>query len=50
MIHVTVTGQLALLMLIEVLELNHIEVVSGNTDGIMIKCRKELQTLMKSYN
>ena len=47
MIQVTVTGQLTLLMLIEVLELNHIEVVSGNTDGIMIKCRKELQTLMK---
>ena len=33
--HVTVTGQLALLMLIEQLELAHIPVVSGNTDGIV---------------
>ncbi len=38
MIQVTVTGQLALLMLIEMLEENKIQVVSANTDGIMIKC------------
>lgn len=38
MIQVTVTGQLALLMLIESLEAAGIEVVSANTDGIVIKC------------
>ena len=38
MIQVTVTGQLALLMLIEALELAGIKVVSANTDGIVIRC------------
>ena len=38
MIQVTLTGQLALLMLIEQIELSDIPVVSGNTDGIVIKC------------
>lgn len=38
LIQVTVTGQLALLMLIERLELAGINVVSANTDGIVIKC------------
>lgn len=33
--HVTLTGQLALLMLIERLELAGISVISGNTDGIV---------------
>ena len=37
MLQVTITGQLALLMLIEMLEDQGIEVVSGNTDGIV--CR-----------
>lgn len=40
MIQVTITGQLALLMLIESIELAGIRVVSGNTDGIVIKCPK----------
>ena len=40
MIQVTVTGQLALLMLIESIELAGIPVVSANTDGIVIKCPK----------
>jgi hypothetical protein len=40
MIQITVTGQLALLMLIEKLELSNIPVVSANTDGILIKCPK----------
>lgn len=35
---VTLTGQLALLMLIEMIEEAGIPVVSGNTDGIVIKC------------
>jgi DNA polymerase elongation subunit (family B) len=35
LIHVTITGQLALLALIEAMEANGIEVVSANTDGIV---------------
>lgn len=38
MIQVTVTGQLSLLMLIERFELAGIEIVSANTDGIVINC------------
>ncbi len=38
LIQVTLTGQLALLMLIERLHMSGIEVVSANTDGILIKC------------
>ena len=41
MIQVTLTGQLALLMLIEALELAGIRVVSGNTDGIVMHCRRD---------
>ena len=40
MVQITVTGQLALLLLIERIELAEIPVVSGNTDGILIKCHK----------
>lgn len=40
LIKVTITGQLALLMLIESLELNGIRVVSANTDGIVTVCPK----------
>lgn len=40
LIQVTITGQLALLMLMERLELRGISVVSANTDGIVIKCSK----------
>ena len=40
MLQVTLTGQLALLMLIEQLEQHGIHVVSANTDGIVIKCRR----------
>ena len=43
MIQVTVTGQLALLMLIEMLEACGIGVVSANTDGIVIKCRRDME-------
>lgn len=38
LLQVTITGQLALLMLIEMVEFHGIPVVSGNTDGIVIKC------------
>ncbi|WP_202050083.1 hypothetical protein, partial [Acinetobacter baumannii] len=44
LIQVTLTGQLSLLMLIEALYLNGINVVSANTDGIVIKPR------MTQYN
>lgn len=53
MIQVTVTGQLALLMLIESIELAGISVVSGNTDGVVIKCPKskepELQRIIAEW-
>lgn len=42
MIQVTLTGQLALLMLIEALEISGIQVISANTDGIMVKCPRPL--------
>lgn len=41
-IHMTLTGQLSILMLIERLECAGIPVVSANTDGIAIYCRKTL--------
>lgn len=47
MIQVTISGQLYLLMLIEMLENRGISVVSGNTDGIIIKCHKDKQNLMR---
>lgn len=44
LIQVTLTGQLCLLMLIEMIELAGIPVVSANTDGIVIKCPKDRYT------
>jgi len=41
MIQVTVTGQLALLMEIEMIEALGIPVVSANTDGVVIQCPQE---------
>jgi hypothetical protein len=40
MLQVTISGQLSLLMLIEMLETAHIPVVSGNTDGVILKYDK----------
>lgn len=40
MIQVTITGQLVLLMLIEMIEDLGISVVSANTDGVLVKCPK----------
>lgn len=40
MLQVTLSGQLCLLMLIEQLELNGIQVVSANTDGIVSKVKR----------
>lgn len=43
LIRTTVTGQLSLLMLIEMLESVGVSVVSANTDGVVIKCPRELE-------
>jgi DNA polymerase elongation subunit (family B) len=40
LIQTTLTGQLSLLMLIEMLHVAGIEVVSANTDGVVIKCHR----------
>jgi DNA polymerase elongation subunit (family B) len=47
MIQVTITGQLALLMLIEWIEQQGIPVVSANTDGIVIKCPRSMYDLLE---
>ena len=44
-VQVTVTGQVALLMLIESLDQWGISVVSANTDGIVIKCHRALHPI-----
>lgn len=47
-IQTTLTGQLSLLMLIERLELAGIRVVSANTDGIVIHCKRTMQDTMEA--
>lgn len=42
MLQITLTGQLALLMLIERFELAGIRVVSANTDGVVLHCRRDM--------
>lgn len=53
MIRTTLTGQLTMLMLIEALEQYGISVVSGNTDGIVVKCLRSdidaLNTIIRSW-
>jgi hypothetical protein len=46
LIQTTITGQLALLMLIERLELAGISVVSANTDGVVVYCPKAKADVM----
>lgn len=41
LLQTTITGQLALLMLIEQVEAVGVQVVSANTDGIVMKCRRK---------
>lgn len=41
MLRVTLTGQLSILMLVEMFEMSGIEVTSVNTDGIVVKCLRE---------
>ena len=51
--HVTITGQLAMLMLIEHLYLLNVEVISANTDGISVRCRRSMitpvETMVKQW-
>ncbi len=47
LIQVTLTGQLALFMLIEMVEAAGVPVVSANTDGILIKCPKTLYPMVE---
>lgn len=46
LIQTTITGQLALLMLIEEMEINGIPVVSANTDGVVMHCHKSKMQVM----
>lgn len=48
MVQVTLSGQLAILMLIERLELAGIRVRSGNTDGIVSQVRRDLRDAFKA--
>ncbi|HWV46436.1 MAG TPA: hypothetical protein VN039_10540 [Nitrospira sp.] len=48
LVQVTMTGQLSLLYLIEKLELAGIHVVSANTDGIVVKCKRTMHSVMYS--
>ena len=48
MIQTTITGQLALLMLIERIELAGIKVISANTDGIVMHCQKEKESTLEA--
>lgn len=48
LIQVTLTGQLVLLLLIERLEFAGIQVISANTDGIVVKPRRSQVTQMKA--
>lgn len=49
MLQVTICGQLFLLMLIEYMELNGIEVVSANTDGIVLRYKKHRRDDVRRY-
>ncbi len=47
MVRVTLTGQLSLLMLIELFEYKGISVLSANTDGIVVKYKKDQKPLFE---
>jgi len=46
----TITGELSLMMLIEQYELNGIQVISANTDGVTVKVKKDLIPKMYEVN
>ena len=47
LLQTTITGQLSLLMLIEMMERCNIPVVSANTDGIVMKCPRDKEENLK---
>ena len=47
-IRVTMSGQLSLLMLIEMMEMSGIQVVSANTDGIVLRVHRSMHGVMQS--
>ena len=46
----TITGEFSLMMLIEKYELNGIQIISANTDGVTIRVRKDLIPKMHEIN
>jgi hypothetical protein len=48
MLQVTITGQLSILMLAESFELRDIEVISVNTDGIVVRCHRSKEAEFKA--
>lgn len=48
LIQTTITGQLLLLMMIEALEGIGVRVVSANTDGIVVRCPRKLESKMRA--
>lgn len=48
MLQTTITGQLALLMLIEAFELAGLRVYSANTDGVVVKCKADQVDTMRN--
>lgn len=48
LIQVTISGQLSILMLVERFELAGIEVLSVNTDGIVVRCRRDMEHVHKA--
>ena len=49
LIQVTLTGQLVLLMLIERLESDGFQICSANTDGFIIKCRRDREWKLEAH-
>lgn len=47
LLQVTITGQLSILMLVERFELSGIEVISVNTDGIVVRCHRTMEATFK---
>jgi hypothetical protein len=48
MIQVTITGQLSIFMLVERFELSGIQVISVNTDGIVVKCKRSMRDIFNN--
>jgi hypothetical protein len=48
LLQTTITGQLSIAMLVERFEMQNIEVISVNTDGIIVKCLRSKEDVFKS--